>query len=201
MASNAITERFVVGIVRGSHGITGEFKVESTSGEYGHFASMEEVALSDGTAEKTFKVESTKEAASTLYMKLAGINSPEEAARYNRWKIVVPRKNAHKLQKNEWYIEDLKGCSVWYKKETAGNTAPAIDENSVVGTVTNVTEGGSGYLVEILLSESCSFLSDDVKLTRKGNPKTVYVPFKDEFIGKVDVDNRQMQLMHLWILE
>ena len=53
MASNAITERFVVGIVRGSHGITGEFKVESTSGEYGHFASMEEVALSDGTAEKS----------------------------------------------------------------------------------------------------------------------------------------------------
>ena len=47
MASNAMTERFVVGIVRGSHGITGEFKVESTSGEYGHFASMEEVDLSD----------------------------------------------------------------------------------------------------------------------------------------------------------
>ena len=54
MASNAMTERFVVGIVRGSHGITGEFKVESTSGEYGHFASMEEVALTDGTAEKTW---------------------------------------------------------------------------------------------------------------------------------------------------
>lgn len=201
MASNAITERFVVGIVRGSHGITGEFKVESTSGEYGHFASMEEVALSDGTDEKTFKVESTKEAASTLYMKLAGINSPEEAARYNRWKIVVPRKNAHKLQKNEWYIEDLKGCSVWYKKETAGNTAPAIDENSVVGTVTNVTEGGSGYLVEILLSEACSFLDDSIKLNKNGGARTVFVPFKDQFIGKVDIENKAMQLMHLWILE
>lgn len=201
MASNAITERFVVGIVRGSHGITGEFKVESTSGEYGHFASMEEVALSDGTAEKTFKVESTKEVASTLYMKLAGINSPEEAARYNRWKIVVPRKNAHKLQKNEWYIEDLKGCSVWYKKETAGNTAPAIDENSVVGTVTNVTEGGSGYLVEILLSEACSFLDDSIKLNKNGGARTVFVPFKDQFIGKVDIENKAMQLMHLWILE
>ena len=36
-----MTEQFVVGIVRGTHGITGEFKVESTSGEYGHFADME----------------------------------------------------------------------------------------------------------------------------------------------------------------
>ncbi|MGN0729194.1 ribosome maturation factor RimM [Treponema sp.] len=201
MASKAMTERFVVGIVRGSHGITGEFKVESTSGEYEHFADMEEVALTDGTAEKKYKVESTKAAASTLYMKLEGINSPEEAAVLNGWKIVVPRKNAHKLQKNEWYIEDLKGCSVWYKKETADNTAPALDENSVVGTVTNVMEGGSGYLVEILLSEACSFLDTSLKLNKNGGARTVLVPFKDNFIGRVDVENKTMQLMHLWILE
>ena len=198
--AGALKDQFVVGIVRGSHGITGEFKVESTSGEYEHFADMDEVTLTNGTVSRLAKVESVSEGSNILYMKLEGINSPEEAAKFNRWEIVVPRNKAHKLQKDEWYIEDLKGCSIWYK-ETAGDTAPAFDENSIVGTVTNVLEGGSGYLVEILLSESCSFLSDDVKLTRKGNPKTVYVPFKDEFIGKVDVDNRQMQLMHLWILE
>ena len=198
--AGALKDQFVVGIVRGSHGITGEFKVESTSGEYEHFADMDEVTLTNGTVSRLAKVESVSEGSNILYMKIEGINSPEEAAKFNRWEIVVPREKAHKLQKDEWYIEDLKGCSIWYK-ETAGDTAPAFDENSIVGTVTNVLEGGSGYLVEILLSESCSFLSDDVKLTRKGNPKTVYVPFKDEFIGKVDVDNRQMQLMHLWILE
>ena len=198
--AGALKDQFVVGIVRGSHGITGEFKVESTSGEYEHFADMDEVTLTNGTVLRLMKIESVSEGSNILYMKIEGINSPEEAAKFNRWEIVVPREKAHKLQKDEWYIEDLKGCSIWYK-ETAGDTAPAFDENSIVGTVTNVLEGGSGYLVEILLSESCSFLSDDVKLTRKGNPKTVYVPFKDEFIGKVDVDNRQMQLMHLWILE
>ena len=198
--AGALKDQFVVGIVRGSHGITGEFKVESTSGEYEHFADMDEVTLTNGTVSRLMKIESVSEGSNILYMKIEGINSPEEAAKFNRWEIVVPREKAHKLQRNEWYIEDLKGCSVWYK-ETAGDTAPVFDENSIAGTVTNVLEGGSGYLVEILLSESCSFLSDDVKLTRKGNPKTVYVPFKDEFIGKVDVDNRQMQLMHLWILE
>ena len=198
--AGALKDQFVVGIVRGSHGITGEFKVESTSGEYEHFADMDEVTLTNGTVSRLMKIESVSEGSNILYMKIEGINSPEEAAKFNRWEIVVPREKAHKLQKDEWYIEDLKGCSIWYK-ETAGDTAPAFDENSIVGTVTNVLEGGSGYLVEILLSESCSFLSDDVKPTRKGNPKTVYVPFKDEFIGKVDVDNRQMQLMHLWILE
>ncbi|MBP3367397.1 MAG: 16S rRNA processing protein RimM [Treponema sp.] len=201
MASGTVTEQFVVGIVRGSHGITGEFKVESTSGEYGHFAGMEEVALTDGTSRKQFAVESVRAGASILYMKLAGINSPEEAARYNRWEIVVPRKNAHPLQKNEWYIEDLKGCSVWYETETAGGTAPAAHENAAIGTVTDVKEGGSGYLVEILLSESCPFLAENVKRGKDGKPRTVFVPFRNEFIGAVDVEGRKMQLMHLWILE
>ena len=196
-----MVERFVVGFVRGSHGLTGEFKVESASGEYSHFADMEEVSLTDGTLTKAFNVEYVKQSSSVLYMKLAGINSPEEAAKYNRWKIVVPREKAHPLQKDEWYIEDLKGCSVWYK-ETAGNTAPAAPlKEDVVGKVTNVTEGGSGYLVEILLSENCVFLSDEVKKTKSGKPRTVYVPFKNEFIGKVDVKGKKMQLMHLWILE
>lgn len=190
--ASLMVEQFVVGIVRGTHGITGEFKVESTSGEYAHFADMEEVTLTDGTESKLFRVEYTQEASSTLYMKLEGISTPEAAAQYNRWQIVVPRKYAHQLQEGEWYIEDLKGCSVWYEEATTENT---------VGIVTDVKEGGSGYLVEILLSENCSFLSDDVKRTKSGKMRTVYVPFKNEFIGTVDVDGKKMQLMHLWILE
>ena len=195
-----MTEQFVVGIVRGTHGVSGEFKVESTSGEYDHFYHMDEVTITDGTNSRLVKIESVKEGNNVLYMKLAGINSPEDAAKFNRWEIVVPREKAHKLQKDEWYIEDLKGSSVWYK-DTAGDTAPALDDNSVVGTVTNVLEGGSGYLVEIKLSESCMLLGDDIKFNRKGKENTVYVPFKDEFIGKINIEEKTMQLMHLWILE
>ena len=195
-----MTEQFVVGIVRGTHGVSGEFKVESTSGEYDHFYHMDEVTITDGTNSRLVEIESVKEGNNVLYMKLAGINSPEDAAKFNRWEIVVPREKAHKLQKDEWYIEDLKGCSVWYK-DTAGDTAPALDDNSVVGTVTNVLEGGSGYLVEIKLSESCRLLGDDIKFNRKGRVNTVYVPFKDEFIGKINIEEKTMQLMHLWILE
>ena len=195
-----MTEQFVVGIVRGTHGVSGEFKVESTSGEYDHFYHMDEVTITDGTNSRLVKIESVKEGNNVLYMKLAGINSPEDAAKFNRWEIVVPREKAHKLQKDEWYIEDLKGSSVWYK-DTAGDTAPALDDNSVVGTVTNVLEGGSGYLVEIKLSESCRLLGDDIKFNRKGKVNIVYVPFKDEFIGKINIEEKTMQLMHLWILE
>ena len=191
-----MTEQFVVGIVRGTHGITGEFKVESTSGEYGHFAGMEEVALTDGTEKKQFTVEYVHPASGTLYMKLVGISGPEEAARYKGFQIVVPRKFAHPLQAGEWYIEDLKGCSVLYGEAYENGAA-----DDAVGTVTDVKEGGSGYLVEISLSEACSLLRDDVKFGKDGKVRTVYVPFRDEFIGDVDVEGRRMRLMHLWILE
>ena len=215
-----MTEQFVVGIVRGSHGITGEFKVESTSGEYEHFANMEEVTLTDGTVTRNFKVERTSEGNGILFMKVAGINTPEQAAVYNRWEIVVPRENAHPLQEGEWYIEDLKGCSVIASAEalkeanaggnvTAGSTAPAAVDKVVVGTVTNVMEGGSGYLVEISLSEGCTVLVQGFNVDAEGNERQTklhegqkaLVPFNEEFFGNVDVKNRTMCLMHLWILE
>lgn len=202
-----MTEHFVVGIVQGPHGLLGEFKVESTSGEYEHFSRIKEVTLTDGNASQVFSVEYTKEAAQTLYMKLVGIDSPEKALRFNRWHIVVPRKYARPLQKGEWYIEDLKGCAVWYgqtdqHKEAAQKKAQIVlSKENTVGKVTNVLEGGQGYLVEIVLSEGCTLLAQDIKCTKSGNPRTVYVPFKDQFIGAVDVEAKTMQLMHLWILE
>ena len=62
-------------------------------------------------------------------------------------------------------------------------------------------EGGSGYLVEILLSESCRLLPENVKKNKKGMCRKVFVPFNKEFFGAVDVEKQRMQLMHLWILE
>lgn len=194
-------EQLVTGFVRGSHGISGEFKVESASGRYEHFSKMDEVTLRNGTAggERLFKVESVKNAGRDLYMKLAGIDSPEDAKKYNRWEIVVPRDKACPLNKNEWYVEDLKNCSLVYDGTEDGLAEKSAPE--VVGTITDVKEGGSGNLLEILLAENCGCLDDKVKYSSKGQIRTVYVPFRNEFIGKVDVKNKIIQLMHLWILE
>ena len=191
---------FIVGFVRGSHGISGEFKVESTSGEYEHFAQMKEVALRNGKTgeKKAFQVEGVRFGGRDLYMKIAGIDNPESVQKYVKWEIVVPREYACPLGKNEWYVEDLKNCSLVYKSKDglADKSAPIK-----VGTITDVTEGGSGNLLEVLLAENCDCLTDDVKFDSNGKIRKVYVPLKDQFIGKVDVKNKIIQLMYLWILE
>lgn len=194
-------QMFIVGFVRGSHGISGEFKVESASGYFEHFEQMTEVTLRNGkTGEaKPFKVESVDAGAHDLYMKLAGIDTPEAVKKYNRWEILVPRDNACPLEENEWYIEDLKQCALVYQETKDGFADETVPTQ--VGIVTDVMEGGSGYLLEVLLAENCDLLDDAVKYDAGGKVRTVLVPLKDEFIGKVDVQNKKIQLMHLWILE
>jgi|WetSurMetagenome_2_1015567.scaffolds.fasta_scaffold63147_3 16S rRNA processing protein RimM len=191
--------QLVVGFIRGSYGVTGECKVESASGEYDHIAALTEVTLQHGTEQKICRVESVDLKNGGMCIKLAGIDTPEDVRKYCRWEIVVPRKYAKPLKEGEWYIDDLRKCSLVYENENgpAAMAAPA----EKVGTITDVLEGGVGYLFEVSLSESCTLIADNVKLTAAGKPRSVLVPFTKEHIGKIDIGSKTVQLMHLWILE
>lgn len=191
--------QLIVGFIRGSHGYSGECKVESASGEYEHLLNLKEVTLQHGNEKKETKVESVSLGCNTAYVKFAGINSDEDIRKYNRWEIVVPRKYCKPLKKDEWYIEDLRNCSLIYEEkcDSASLNAPA----QVVGTITDVLEGGAGYLLEVSISESCNCISEELKKTSSGKPRTVLIPFNNEHVGKVDVKKGTIQLMHLWILE
>ena len=176
--------QLVVGFIRGSHGFRGECKVESASGEYEHLLKLKEVTLRLGDISREVKVESISLGHNIAYVKFEGINSDSDVMKYNRFELLVPRKYCKPLKKDEWYIEDLRDCSLVYE----GKDDPAtLDAPKVLGKITDVLEGGGGYLLEVSLSESCD--------------RRVLVPFRNEFIGKVDVKNGTVQLMHLWILE
>ena len=191
--------QLVVGFIRGSHGYSGECKVESTSGEYEHLLKLKEVTLKHGDLQKETKVESVSLGHEVAYVKFAGINSSEEVQKLNRWEILVPRKYCKPLEKDEWYIEDLRNCSLVYEgDDPATLDAPA---DNVVGKITDVLEGGGGYLLEVSLSESCTCISDELKHNEDGTVRSVFVPFNNEHVGKVDIKHGTVQLMHLWILE
>jgi len=175
--------QLVVGIIRGTHGFQGECRIESTSGEYEHIAKLKEVTLQHGNEHREVKIESSSLGGNTMFVKFKGIDSDVDIKKYNGWELSVPRKYAKPLEKDEWYIEDLKNCSLVWNDDPATSSAPA----KVVGTITDVLEGGAGNLLEVVLSDNCD--------------RKVLVPFNKEFIGKVDIKNGTVQLMHLWILE
>ncbi len=199
-----VVEQFVVGFVRGTHGLTGEVKIESSSGCYTHIADLKEVTLRFGDRNQVYSIEYTKPVCETLYMKFAGIDTPEQAAKIRGWELVVPRELAQPLQKNEWYVEDLKQCNLVFdisktsQNGIAADTAPAF---KLVGKITDVLEGGADDLLEIELSENFDLLDDSVKYTESGKLRKVLVPLSNRFIGNIDMMNMTVELMHLWILE
>ena len=194
--------QLVVGFIRGTHGFSGECKVESASGEYEHLLDLKEVTLVHGDEHRETKVESVSLGHAVAYVKFAGIDSDEAVLKYRHWGIQVPRKYCKPLNKDEWYIEDLRDCSLVYEGKDAPATLIAPGSKfAVMGKITDVLEGGAGYLLEVSLSESCNCIADELKTTPEGKPRVVYVPFNKEFIGKVDIKNNTVQLMHLWILE
>ena len=188
-----------VAFVRGAHGLSGEFRIESASGRYEHIAALEEVTLRLKGQSSLYKVERVEGSGNAFYMKLAGVDSPEAAKKLNGAELRVSREKAVQPKEGEWLIEDLKQCSlVYYENE---NGLANCDAPVVIGSITDVLEGGAGDLLEVVLSESCGLLDDSVKKTSGGKARTVLIPFNEMHVGKVDVEGKTVQLMHLWILE
>jgi 16S rRNA processing protein RimM len=60
-------------------------------------------------------------------------------------------------------------------------------------------EGGADDLLKVVLS-GCS--AEDVKKNTGAQSRRIcFVPFNREFIGVVDIQRKQVELRHLWILE
>jgi len=165
-----MTERFVAALVGPPFGLTGRLKIESTSGEKDHFLGLKKVALRLGHLEKEYVIEDIFTA--PLSVKFAGIDSPDAAKTLTGAEILVPREQAAPLREGEFYIEDLRGLKV-------------IAESKTIGIISDVIEGGGGFLAELLLA------SGEKRL----------VPFRNEFFGSVDPVSGQVELLTSWILE
>ena len=165
-----MTGRFVAAVIGAPFGLTGRVKIESLSGEESHLLKLKEIVLRKGELEQKYTIEEAFD--SPLSLKLEGINSPEEARTIKGAEILVMRSHAAPLQKGEFYIEDLRGMEVFA-------------EDKLEGTISDLFEGGGGFLAEITLK------SGEKKL----------VPFRNEFFGQIDPAAGRAELLNTWILE
>jgi 16S rRNA processing protein RimM len=181
--ASGMTGFLVTGIVRTSHGLDGFVKVESTSGEVAHFGDLDEVTLRFGGVGgtlKRFEIEVVDGSAQCLLVKFRGIDTLEQARKLAGAEVLVPRDSACPLEEGEFYVCDLCQCDLVY-------------EGTPIGKIAGVMEGGADDLLEVILTEGSEFT--------EGKPKTYLVPFRKEFVGKVDMQARTVELMHRWILE
>ena len=168
-------DELVTAFVRRPHGVKGFVRLESASGETEHIEALSSVYLrlaKEGGSVFECQIEETAGSPAAFLVKFAGIDTPEEAARLAGAEVLVPRDKACPLAEGEFYVADLCQCVL-------------VHEGEPVGGIKDVTEGGGGFLLEIELN--CG----GVRL----------VPFRNEFVGEVDIAKKTVELIHAWVLD
>jgi len=162
--------------IRSSHGAKGCVRAVSMSGETEHLLSLSHVVLRKGERERVLEVEHAEQLGKDVLLKLAGVDTPEDARRYSTWEIWVDRSAAAEASDDEYFVADLVGCGV-------------VVDGAVRGTVNGVFESRESAFLEIRT------VSGD------GSAGTVLIPFSERSVGEIDVDAGRIEIVESWLLD
>jgi len=151
-------ERLAAGLIRGAHGLAGFLKVRSLSGEDGHFHRLRRCYLRRGEEFLPYAVEAVKGRGGDLALKLAGVDTPGEAAALRGLEIWVDRADASPLAEGEYYLADLCRCRLYRGEEELGRVVSV-----------------------------CGAAATDLLEVEEAGGRRFLVPFSGSFLGEVDV--------------
>lgn len=133
-----MVELLQVGVISSTHGVRGEVKVFPTTDDVKRFKKLKEVLLDTGRGHLKLEVESVKFFKQFAILKFKGIDNINDIEKYKGKSLLVDRKNAVKLQKNEYFIADMVGITVF------------TEDGEEFGKLTDVMETGANdvYVIE-----------------------------------------------------
>ena len=157
-------ERLQVGVISFTHGVRGEVKVFPTTDDVKRFKKLKEVILVTDKTEKVLKITSVKFFKQFAIVKFEGIDTLNDVEVYKGASLFVDRKNAVKLQKDEYFIADLIDLEV-------------VDEQeNKLGTLVDVMQTGA----------------NDVYIVKNDDGKELLFPAIKECILDIDFKAKKM---------
>lgn len=159
-------EKLRVGIISSTHGIRGEVKVFPTTDDQNRFKKLKKVLLEDKKEELELEVEGVKFFKKFAILKFKGIDNINDVEKYKGKELYVIRKEAQKLEKDEYYIADLLGIDV------------VEDNGQKLGTLKDVIETGA----------------NDVYVVEREKGKELLIPAIKQCILNVDVESGRMDV-------
>ena len=168
---------FRIGYIITTHGIKGELKCINTSDDLHRYDDVKSIYLvpknelsfniSGINKDKyIYTVENVKYIKNSVIIKCKKIDTIEEAKRYVGYDIYIDRQDAKKLKNNEYYIPDLIGLKL-------------VDQNNkelaeVIDVIDNMSQA---------------------KLIVKKDNKEYIIPMVSEFIKKIDLNNKIIEVL------
>ena len=155
-----------VGIITSTHGVRGEVKVYPTTDDPRRFRRLKEVVLDTGKEKMNLEIEGVKFFKHFVILKFKGLYNINDIEKYRQKSLYVTRKNAVRLQRDEYFIADLIGLKV------------QDEDGKELGTVKDVIETGANDVYEVEMADGKSLLLPAIK----------------QCILNVDVENGTMQV-------
>lgn len=152
-----------IGQIVSTHGVKGELRVNPWC-DTPEFMKKFRTLYFDAEGKKPVKVVSCRPHGNIVILGLEGISTVEEAQKYRNRTLFMNRSDA-KLQKGDWFIQDLIGCTVY----------DADDNEKVYGTLTEVAQTGANDIWYI----EC-------------NNKEYIIPAIKDVVINVDVENESI---------
>jgi 16S rRNA processing protein RimM len=115
----------LIGKITRPHGVRGGVKVESFMDTPYAFSAIKEVEI-NGVFYKVERVQ----AGAPLILKLAGINSIEDAEKLRNQQIFINKEDAPPPDEDRYYIEDLLGCEVLLDAKSIGKLSDILQYGS-----------------------------------------------------------------------
>lgn len=159
---------FEVGVISSTHGIRGEVKVFPTTDDKNRFKKLKKVLLDTGREHMMLEIEGVKFFKQFVILKFKGIDNINDIEKYKGKSLLVRREDAVRLQKDEYFIADMIGMTVYTEQE------------EVLGTLEDVLETGA----------------NDVYVVKCDDGKEILIPAIRQCILKVDVKAGRM-VVHL----
>jgi 16S rRNA processing protein RimM len=159
-------EYLQVGVISNTHGIRGEVKVFPTTDDPARFKKLKNVFLDTGKEYLELEIEQVKFFKQFVILKFKGYDTINDVERYKQKSLMVDREHAVKLKKNEYFIADLLGLSIY------------TENDDPLGTLTDVLQTGA----------------NDVYVVKMEEQKEVLIPAIRECILEVDMETRRMKV-------
>ena len=155
-------EYFEIGQIVNTSGLKGILKIKPFTDDIKKFSNLKTIYIKTKSGLTEFKIAQVRYVKNMVMLKLAGIDTVEEAEKYRNLYIKILRDQEEELEEGSYYVVDILGCKV--------NT----DANQELGKIVDVFQTGS----------------NDVYVVKDEQGKQILLPAIKQVIKNVDIKNK-----------
>ena len=149
-----------------THGVKGEVKLMPLTSDISRFDDLEHVFVNINNNIKKLEVEAVRYFKGFVLLKIKGIDSIDEAEGLKNLDLIVDRKNARKLDEDEFFICDLIGCNVF-------------ENDILLGEIVNILQTGSNDVYEV----------------KNDKTKNILIPALKTVVKKIDINSKRIDVL------